>query len=87
MTTICGGGSGKFVENPDGSMIRLKDVSRIDLGTQTYAQRGRFKTAPAAIHSAMVGPLALPAAQFVAGIEVEDSHQLMNRAFAYFRNV
>lgn len=35
--------------NPDGSTIRLKDVARIELGTQNYNQRGRFKGQPAAV--------------------------------------
>ena len=28
--------------NPDGSLVRLKDVARIELGSQTYALQGRF---------------------------------------------
>jgi len=28
--------------NPDGSLVRLKDVARIELGSQTYANRGRL---------------------------------------------
>jgi HAE1 family hydrophobic/amphiphilic exporter-1 len=35
--------------NPDGSMVRLKDVARVELGAQTYAQIGRLNGRPAAI--------------------------------------
>jgi len=35
--------------NPDGSTIRLKDVARIELGTQLYGQRGRLTGKPAAV--------------------------------------
>ena len=34
--------------NPDGSIVRLKDVARIDLGTQVYNIRGRLNGKPAA---------------------------------------
>src|SRR5260370_14594807 len=36
-------------ENPDGSVIRMKDVARIELGAQTYNVIGRLNDAPAAI--------------------------------------
>jgi HAE1 family hydrophobic/amphiphilic exporter-1 len=36
-------------ENPDGSVVRLKDVARLDLGTETYTQSGRYKGHNAAI--------------------------------------
>ena len=35
--------------NPDGSFVRLRDVARIELGSQTYMQIGRFQGKPAAI--------------------------------------
>ena len=35
--------------NPDGSMIRLKDVARVELGAQTYNLVGRLNGKPAAI--------------------------------------
>ena len=35
--------------NPDGSMLRLKDVARIELGAQTYNLTGRFNGEPSAI--------------------------------------
>ncbi|HEY3488604.1 MAG TPA: multidrug efflux RND transporter permease subunit [Candidatus Deferrimicrobiaceae bacterium] len=35
--------------NPDGSLIRLKDVARIELGTQDYGIKGRFNGKPAAL--------------------------------------
>jgi HAE1 family hydrophobic/amphiphilic exporter-1 len=35
--------------NPDGSILRLKDVARIELGAQIYNLQGRYKGSPAAI--------------------------------------
>ena len=35
--------------NPDGSTVRLRDVARIELGTQTYSQRARLSGRPAAV--------------------------------------
>jgi HAE1 family hydrophobic/amphiphilic exporter-1 len=35
--------------NPDGSFVRLKDVGRLELGSQTYAMAGRLNGKPAAI--------------------------------------
>ncbi|MEJ5328867.1 MAG: multidrug efflux RND transporter permease subunit [Desulfobaccales bacterium] len=35
--------------NPDGSLVRLKDVARIELGAQTYAIQGRLNGRPAAV--------------------------------------
>ena len=35
--------------NPDGSMVRLKDVGRIELGAQNYAISGRLNGKPSAI--------------------------------------
>ncbi len=35
--------------NPDGSTLRLKDVARITLGSQTYSIRGRYNGRPSAI--------------------------------------
>ncbi|MBM4284124.1 MAG: multidrug efflux RND transporter permease subunit [Deltaproteobacteria bacterium] len=35
--------------NPDGSLVRLKDVARIELGSQTYAIQGRLNGKAAAI--------------------------------------
>src|SRR6201995_690301 len=37
--------------NPDGSMVRVKDVGRIELGGQNYALSGRLNGKPAAIVS------------------------------------
>jgi HAE1 family hydrophobic/amphiphilic exporter-1 len=36
-------------ENPDGSVIRMKDFARTELGSQTYNNIGRMNGAPAAI--------------------------------------
>src|SRR5262249_55608591 len=36
-------------ENPDGSTVRLRDVSTIKLGTETYFQKSRFNGKPAGI--------------------------------------
>lgn len=35
--------------NPDGSLVKLGDVARIQLGAQTYSQFGRFNGTPGAI--------------------------------------
>jgi HAE1 family hydrophobic/amphiphilic exporter-1 len=35
--------------NPDGSVLHLKDVARLDLGSQTYNLNGRFEGKPAAV--------------------------------------
>jgi HAE1 family hydrophobic/amphiphilic exporter-1 len=35
--------------NVDGSMVRMRDVARIELGAQTYSMMGRLNGAPAAI--------------------------------------
>jgi len=35
--------------NPDGSIVRLKDVARIELGTQVYNLRGRMDGKPSAV--------------------------------------
>ena len=35
--------------NPDGSVLHLKDVARIELGAQTYNLAGRFNSKPAAV--------------------------------------
>jgi len=35
--------------NPDGSVVRLKDVARLELGTETYTQIGRYRSQNAAI--------------------------------------
>jgi HAE1 family hydrophobic/amphiphilic exporter-1 len=35
--------------NPDGSILRLKDVARLELGAQTYNLLGRYNAKPAAV--------------------------------------
>ena len=42
---------GKIVlrANPDGSLVRLMDVARIELGSQTYAMAGRLNGKPSAV--------------------------------------
>jgi HAE1 family hydrophobic/amphiphilic exporter-1 len=35
--------------NPDGSMVRLRDVARIELGAQTYSLQGRLNGSPSAV--------------------------------------
>jgi HAE1 family hydrophobic/amphiphilic exporter-1 len=35
--------------NPDGSMVRLRDVARVELGSQIYNLKGRFNGQPAAV--------------------------------------
>jgi HAE1 family hydrophobic/amphiphilic exporter-1 len=36
-------------ENPDGSVVRLKDVARVELGAQLYSLAGRLNGKPAAV--------------------------------------
>ncbi|HEV8544502.1 MAG TPA: efflux RND transporter permease subunit, partial [Verrucomicrobiae bacterium] len=36
-------------ENPDGSVVRLKDVARVELGAQVYNIRGRLNGKPSAV--------------------------------------
>jgi HAE1 family hydrophobic/amphiphilic exporter-1 len=38
--------------NPDGSIVRVKDVARVELGAQTYNMKGRLNGAPAAVGAA-----------------------------------
>jgi HAE1 family hydrophobic/amphiphilic exporter-1 len=35
--------------NPDGSIVRVKDIARVELGAQTYVTDGRYNGEPAAI--------------------------------------
>jgi len=35
--------------NPDGSMVRVQDVARIELGAQTYSMQGRLDGGPSAV--------------------------------------
>jgi hydrophobic/amphiphilic exporter-1 (mainly G- bacteria), HAE1 family len=35
--------------NPDGSVVRVKDVARVDLGAKTQERTGRYNSAPAAL--------------------------------------
>ena len=36
--------------NPDGSIVRLSDVARIELGAQAYAISARYNQAPSGVH-------------------------------------
>src|SRR5262249_28124574 len=49
---------GKIVvrSNPDGSVVRLKDVARIELGALNYQQVARFKGQPAGIIAVFQSP-------------------------------
>lgn len=51
--------------NPDGSMLRVKDVARIELGAQHYAVSGRFNGKPAAL----IALYQLPGSNAVAAAE------------------
>jgi HAE1 family hydrophobic/amphiphilic exporter-1 len=42
--------------NPEGSVVRLKDVSRIELGALTYNQSGRFNGHPGALIAVFQAP-------------------------------
>ncbi|HCN69827.1 MAG TPA: hydrophobe/amphiphile efflux-1 family RND transporter, partial [Candidatus Accumulibacter sp.] len=35
--------------NPDGSIVRVSDVARMELGAQTYSQQGRLTGKPAVL--------------------------------------
>ncbi len=43
-------------ENPDGSVVRLKDVARIELGTVSYLQRARYNGKPATLITLFQSP-------------------------------
>ena len=51
--------------NPDGSLVRLKDVARIELGSQTYNMVGRIDGEPAGI----MAVYQLPATNAIATVE------------------
>ena len=59
--------------NPDGSLLRVKDIARIDLGAQTYNLRGRLNGQPAAILALyqLPGTNAVKAAQAVRKLMAE----------------
>lgn len=59
--------------NEDGSIVRIKDVARVELGTQTYNLRGRFQGKNAAI----VAVYQLPGSNAV---------ETMKQVRAYFEN-
>jgi multidrug efflux pump len=42
--------------NPEGSVVRLKDVSRVELGALSYNQSGRFNGKPAALMAVFQAP-------------------------------
>ncbi|MGO8968179.1 MAG: efflux RND transporter permease subunit [Myxococcaceae bacterium] len=42
--------------NPDGSTVRLKDVSRIELGATSYMQEGRYNGQPAGVIAVQQAP-------------------------------
>ncbi len=42
--------------NPDGSVVRLKDVARIELGALNYNQSGRFNGKPGGPHRRLPDP-------------------------------
>jgi len=52
-------------ENKDGSVVRMRDVARVELGTQTYNNIGRLKDAPAAI----INVFQLPGYNAVAAVD------------------
>jgi HAE1 family hydrophobic/amphiphilic exporter-1 len=59
--------------NPDGSLLRVKDIARIDLGAQTYNVRGRLNGKPGAILALyqLPGTNAVKAAQGVRKLMAE----------------
>jgi len=42
--------------NPDGSLVRLRDVARIELGSQSYMQRARYQGKPATVIAVYQAP-------------------------------
>jgi HAE1 family hydrophobic/amphiphilic exporter-1 len=69
---------GKIVlrANPDGSYVRLRDVARIELGSQTYAMSGRLNGKP----SAVLALYQLPGTNAIAAVDgvkklMEDAKQ------------
>jgi HAE1 family hydrophobic/amphiphilic exporter-1 len=51
--------------NPDGSLVRLKDVARVELGSQTYAMAGRLNGKP----SAVLALYQLPGSNAIAAVD------------------
>src|SRR5512137_1465077 len=51
--------------NPDGSLVRLKDVARIELGSQTYSMAGRLNGKP----SAVLALYQLPGSNAIAAVD------------------
>jgi HAE1 family hydrophobic/amphiphilic exporter-1 len=51
--------------NPDGSLVRLRDVARIELGSQTYAMAGRLNGKP----SAVLALYQLPGSNAIAAVD------------------
>ncbi|HYD50600.1 MAG TPA: efflux RND transporter permease subunit, partial [Terriglobales bacterium] len=51
--------------NPDGSILRLKDVARVELGAQSYSMFGRYNGKP----SAVLGIYQLPGSNAVAAAD------------------
>ncbi len=62
--------------NPDGSLLRLKEVARLELGAQTYALSGRLDGKPAAVLACyqLPGTNALEAANGVKALMDRVSH-------------
>jgi HAE1 family hydrophobic/amphiphilic exporter-1 len=71
---------GKIVlrANPDGSFVRLKDVARIELGSQTYSMQGRLNGKPSAV-------LALYQLPGTNAIESVDGVKLMEQRRVFLR--
>jgi HAE1 family hydrophobic/amphiphilic exporter-1 len=63
--------------NPDGSLLRLKEVARIELGAQTYSLNGRLDGKPAAVLACyqLPGTNALQAAEGVKALMTRVSPQ------------
>jgi len=67
---------GKIVlrANPDGSLVRLSDVARVELGSQTYSMAGRLNGKP----SAILGIYQLPGTNAI--LAVDGVRKLMEEA-------
>jgi len=66
--------------NPDGSLVRVKDVARVELGAQTYNMRGRLNGQPAAI----IAVYQLPGSNAID--TMKQATKLMDEAKARFPN-
>ena len=65
-------------ETPDGGIVRVKDVARVELGSQDYTMAGRFNGKPSAIIAVyqLPGSNAVKAAEGVKKLMAEDEEAI-----------